>query len=97
MGKKVAKHVALNHPETGEAVWLKPGDEVPDWAEITNESVFDVEEPSGDFDPDGTVKEISDWVGDDPDKARTALDAETAKGDKARTTLVEHLETVIGS
>jgi hypothetical protein len=95
MAKKVARHVVVHHPETGEATWLKPGDTVPDWAEITNDAVFDKEEPAGDFDPDGTVKEIESWVGDDPERAREALAAEQAKGDKARSTLVEHLQDVI--
>lgn len=41
-----------------------------------------------------TVQEIKDQVGDDPDKARAALDAENA-GDK-RSSLIEHLEKVAG-
>lgn len=41
--------------------------------------------------PDGNAKAVLDWVGDDPDRARRALDAEQAKGDEARTTLVAKL------
>ena len=40
--------------------------------------------------PDGTVDEVLAWVGDDPDKAARALDAE--KSGKDRSTLVEALE-----
>lgn len=41
-----------------------------------------------------TVQEIKDQVGDDPDKARAALEEEQA-GEK-RSTLIEHLEKVAG-
>jgi hypothetical protein len=42
-----------------------------------------------------TVKEILEAVGDDAEKAAEALAAEQAKGDAARKSLVEGLETVI--
>lgn len=45
---------------------------------------------------DGTVAEILARVGDDPALAREALDAERAKGDDARSTLVAALEKVAG-
>lgn len=41
--------------------------------------------------PDGTAKDVIDWVGDDRARARSALAAEQAKGDDARTTLVAKL------
>lgn len=41
-----------------------------------------------------TVNEVLADVGDDPEKARAALEAEQAKGDKARSTLVEKLEAI---
>ena len=41
--------------------------------------------------PDGTAAVVLDWVGDDTDKARRALEAEQARGDKARSTLVAAL------
>lgn len=44
---------------------------------------------------DGTVDEVLDRVGDDKSKAQAALDAETAKGGKARSTLVEKLRAII--
>lgn len=53
------------------------------------------------------VDDVVDWVrggpeGSDPadgwpDRAQRALDAETAKGDKARPTLVEKLEDIVAS
>lgn len=44
--------------------------------------------------PTGTTKEILEWVGDDPERAQRALDAELAS-DKPRKTLVEPLEELI--
>lgn len=41
--------------------------------------------------PDGSAKDVIDWVGDDRDRARAALEAEQGKGDDARTTLVAKL------
>lgn len=41
--------------------------------------------------PEGTVKEVLAWVGDDKDKAQRALDAENATGDP-RKSLVAELE-----
>lgn len=43
--------------------------------------------------PDGTVEEVKDWVGDDPDRAQQALDAENARP-TPRTSLVTHLEGI---
>ena len=45
--------------------------------------------------PDGTAKEVTDWVGDDAERAQRALDAENAQGEDARSTLIEDLERVI--
>lgn len=42
-----------------------------------------------------TVKEILAEVGDDKDKAAEALKAEQAKGDKARSSLVEKLQAIV--
>jgi hypothetical protein len=46
--------------------------------------------------PDGTAKDVIDWVGDDQQRARQALAAEQAKGDEARTTLVARLSKIAG-
>jgi hypothetical protein len=48
----------------------------------------------GDGVPDGTAKDVTDWVGDDPDRAVLALAFEQAR-DKPRTTLVAALEKLI--
>lgn len=46
--------------------------------------------------PDGTVADVMGWVGDDPGRARQALDVETGKGERARTTLVNALTGIAG-
>jgi hypothetical protein len=46
--------------------------------------------------PDGTAKDVIDWVGDDPQRARQALNVEQGKGDEARTTLVARLSKIAG-
>ena len=67
--------------------------------------VFDAPEPeaaqqetpadSGDEVPDGTITEVKAWVGEDPDRAQAALDAEGTK-DNPRVTLVEYLQSLTG-
>jgi hypothetical protein len=44
--------------------------------------------------PSGTVEEVKAWVGDDPDRAQQALDAERAG--QNRSSLISHLEGVAG-
>lgn len=46
--------------------------------------------------PSGSAREVLDWVGDDPERASAALDAEQAKGDDARTTLMARLSRLAG-
>ena len=45
--------------------------------------------------PDGKVDEVLAWVDGDKDRAAKALEAEQAKGDKARTTLTGPLEELL--
>ena len=45
--------------------------------------------------PQGTVGEVLEWVGDDKERARAALDAEHATGEP-RKSLVRRLEEQIG-
>lgn len=61
-----------------------------------------VEEPEPETDPvgeksdgvpDGNVGEILDWVDDDPDRARRALDAERAR-EHPRSTLIKQLTAI---
>lgn len=44
--------------------------------------------------PEGTINEVMEWVGEDQDRAQTALDAELT--DKGRKTLIDRLEEVLG-
>lgn len=41
--------------------------------------------------PAGPIAVVLQWVGDDTDRARAALDAEQAKGDQGRKSLIEAL------
>jgi hypothetical protein len=43
--------------------------------------------------PTGSVAEVTEWVGDDPDRATQALTAETGR-DHPRKSLVEHLASI---
>jgi hypothetical protein len=47
--------------------------------------------PDPDAVPTGTIDDVLAWVGDDNDRAARALEAEQAKGDQARSTLVAKL------
>ncbi|MFH8752942.1 hypothetical protein ACH4GK_17895 [Streptomyces rimosus] len=65
------------------ALWENPGaDDQP-------------EEPGGGSEPeaDGTADDILTWVGDDPDRADTAIAQETAR-DKPRSTLLKKLQKI---
>jgi hypothetical protein len=53
------------------------------------------EAPPG-IDPNYSIGDILAWVGSDPQRARQALEAEKSKADKARTSLVARLTTLIG-
>lgn len=53
-------------------------------------------EPSGDEVPDGTAAFVLVWVGDDPDRAARALEAEQAKGDAGRSGLMSALGKLTG-
>jgi hypothetical protein len=50
---------------------------------------------AGDGPAAGTIDEVLGRVGDDRDAAAAALAAEQAKGDKARTTLVDKLQALV--
>lgn len=45
--------------------------------------------------PEGSAKQVMEWVGTDPERAAMALDVEQAKGDNARSTLVAGLQKLI--
>lgn len=52
------------------------------------------EEPAlpAELDIEATAPMVLAWVGDDPDRAKEALEAENAKGETARSTLTKALE-----
>ena len=52
------------------------------------------EEQVDEYPQDGTVADVLDWVGDDPELAQAALDAEEDRS-KPRVTLIDQLETII--
>lgn len=52
-----------------------------------------VDETEDDEVPEGSVDEVMEWVGDDPDRAQAALDAEN-ESDSPRSTLVQKLESL---
>lgn len=53
--------------------------------------------PGDDMPPiDGTIGDLMAWVGDDPDRAARALEAEQAK-DKPRSTFVKQLTAITGA
>ena len=53
-------------------------------------------EPTADLTdvPAGTAPEVIDWIGDDPDRAQAALDAENQR-DKPRSTVTDHATAVL--
>lgn len=55
------------------------------------------EDLDGDGVPDGTRDQVLEWVGDDRQRAQAAWDAEVAKGDKARSTLLATLEQLLSA
>lgn len=54
-------------------------------------------EPDPDAVPDGTIPAVIDWVDGDKVRAQRALDAEQAKGETARTTLVNQLQQLLAA
>ncbi|GGM14254.1 hypothetical protein [Micromonospora yangpuensis] len=49
----------------------------------------------GDEVPDGSITTVMAWIGDNRDRAAAALQAEQAKGDRARVKLVEDLTKLL--
>ncbi|MEV0993426.1 hypothetical protein [Nonomuraea sp. NPDC050202] len=80
---------ALPDPAQREVLTAPPAPAVPSLANPEPDDVHDEV-------PDGTVDDVLGWVGDDPDRARAALEAEEAR-DKPRSTLVARLREKAGS
>lgn len=55
----------------------------------------DPEELGDELNIDGKIEDILAWVGEDADRALEAHDAEEAKGDKARSTLLAKLAEIV--
>jgi hypothetical protein len=95
-----------NDEVTGElAVYLvsthSPVEPVDDEARALLEAPQEGSAPAADAPPteldiDGTAADVLAWVGEDPDRAGEALEAEQAK-DKPRSTLLRQLEKLAGS
>jgi hypothetical protein len=74
-----------------------PTEPAPDEQSDTDETAEDSDDTDDESSnesqdvPDGTVQDVKDWVGDDPDRAQAALAAENEK-DEPRVTLVDWLE-----
>lgn len=81
----LARHLDDNSPDG--SVETIEADLEPPQAEPEQEPL----EPSDELDIDATATDVLAWVGDDPERAAEALEAETAK-DKPRSTLVKQLE-----
>ena len=63
-------------------------DERPEYVEP---EITETEETTEEKVPEGTAKEVLEWVGDDKDRAQAALDAEEAKGNNGRKGLKREL------
>jgi len=61
--------------------------------EVIEETIEGSEEETEEV-PEGSIKELKAWVGDDKDKAQLLLDDENSK-DEPRKTLVKALEEII--
>lgn len=99
MPRLVSTVHGLRDPETHRSVSFLAGEDVPEWVreQVPNPAAWDetvAEASAAGYPVDGTVREIEDWVGDNPDRAREALAIEEDR-DKPRSTLVESLRNVI--
>lgn len=77
--------------------------EISNAADVSEETVSEPEsEPEPESEsvsggvPDGTVREVLEWVDNDTQKAQQALDVENAKG-SPRKSLVSQLEDIVGA
>lgn len=106
-GKTVKSDAAVHLLRTGSPV--RPDDDEAEQlaASLREQAEAHESEPPADgeqSDPDatedeiptGTNGEVLAWVGDDPDRARRARDAETAEGGKNRPRLLAALDEIAG-
>lgn len=98
-GEEVSGGFALHLLETGAEV--EPADEAAEeWLAAAKaseeEPVEEPDAPPAELDIDGTAAAVLAWVGEDPERAAEALEAEQAK-EKPRSTLVKQLEKLADS
>lgn len=87
-------HKAGYKAPTGDKSYVSPDDQTS----TSLDGPEDVETPDTGDDsnvvPEGTVKEVLEWVGEDKDRAQAALDAENAT-DEPRKSLIKELGEVL--
>lgn len=96
-GDEVGGGLALYLLQTGSSVEPVDDDARAVAAELVAPDEPDGDEPPEELDIDAVAAVVLAWVGEDPDRARVALDAEQAKGEAARSTLVKALEKIASS
>lgn len=85
----IARHLADNAPDG--AVDVLETDSGPEPGPDPEEAPEGPDGPPEELDIEATAADVLIWVGDDPERAGEALEAEQAK-DKPRSTLVKQLE-----
>lgn len=85
---ELAQHLADNVPECVEVL-----DAEPDVSDDPDGPGVDID---GDGVPEGSAKQVLAWVGDDPERAALALEAEHAR-EKPRSVLTADLEKLAGA
>jgi len=90
----LARHLAANAPE--DAVEVLEADPEPEPETEEEEGELERVDPPAELDIDGTAADVLAWVGEDPERAGEALEAEQEK-DKPRSTLVKALQKIAGS
>lgn len=81
---KTEELVDVKANEAEKATTLPASDDTPIYSSTVAQEV-----------PEGSIKEVLKWVGDDKDRAVQAITAEN-KSDKPRVTLVATLEEIVG-
>lgn len=89
-GEEVSGGLALFLLETGSAV-DPVDDDAKAWRPVGYQEPEPEPEVPADLDIEASAAAVLAWVGDDPERAAEALEAEQAK-DKPRSTLVKQLE-----
>lgn len=65
------------------------------WAPAGTNAPAPTDDGQNDEVPSGSVAELTDWVGEDRGRAARALEAEQARGEKARSSLVAYLTKLL--